>query len=234
VTYDEFLAAAAALCVVPVDDADFLAIIPQVIADAEGRIYNDIDMLATRASNATHLLAVGNRNITLASGEFLTVDRINIVTPAGATSPDAAGRAPLTATSPEFLDAVYNSSTTSGQPAYWAIRSETSIIVGPWPNGNYVAEIFGTSRPAALSSGNQTTPITRDMPDLFLNAAMTFLSGWQRNFGAQADDPKMGLSWEAKYQSSLAGWRGQEARKKLEAAGWSSRPPAPAAGAPRA
>lgn len=233
-TYAEFITAVAALCAIEEDDANLLAIMPQAIADAEGRIYNDIDMMAMRTRASSHLLASGNRNITLADGEFLTVDRISILTPAGSTSPDSAARVPLTATTPEFLDEVYNSASVSGQPTYWAIRDATSIIVGPWPNGDYTTEVSGTRRPDALSATNTTTPLSRDMPELLVAAAMVFLTGWQKNFGAQSDDARMAVSWEAKYQASLAGWRGQEARKKLEAAGWTSRPPAAAAGAPRA
>lgn len=233
-TYDEFVLTIARLCVVDSTDADLLAIIPQAVDAAEGRIYNDLDMLASRTRSASHLLAAGNRNITLLQGEFLTVDRISILTPAGATSPDAATRVPLIAATPEFIDLVYNSQSVSGQPAYWAIRDLTSIIVGPWPSGNYTTEISGTERPAAMSSTNTTTPISRDMPELLVNAAMVFMAGWMKNFGAQADDPKMAVSWEAQYQASLGGWRTQEARRRLEAAGWTSRPPAPALSAPRA
>lgn len=67
--------------------------------------------------------------------------------------------------------------------------------------------------------------------DLFVAAAMVFMSGYQKNFGAQADDPKMAMSWETQYQALLRGAMDEEARKKGEGAGYNPLRGVPGAGA---
>ena len=42
-------------------------------------------------------------------------------------------------------------------------------------------------------------------PELLLCACMVFASGYQRDFGAQAEDPQKAVSWEIAVQVSDAG-----------------------------
>ena len=57
-------------------------------------------------------------------------------------------------------------------------------------------------------------------------ASMIYISAYQRNFGRQSDDPQMAQSYEAQYNALLKGAAVEEARKKFEAAAWSSQSPA--------
>lgn len=235
--YAEFIDRASNLCVVDAADADFLAIMPACITYAEDRIFHDIDMVATETISATHIIPALTRTIPLPESEFLTVERVSIIVPPLTWLPDAGRRKPLTPTSRDYLDLVYGSVSGAGEPAYFAIRgggADRTIIVGPWAGSSYGTEITGTQRAAPLSATNTETAVTRELPALFLAAAMVFLTGWQKNYGSQADDPKMAGSWEGQYQGLLAGARGDESRKRLEGAGWTSRTPAPAASIPRA
>ena len=74
-----------------------------------------------------------------------------------------------------------------------------------------------------------TTWIATCLPDLFLMASMIFVSGWQRNWGRQADDPTMGLSYEQQYQTLLAGVKSEDYRRKFEADAWSAQTTSPVA-----
>jgi hypothetical protein len=56
-------------------------------------------------------------------------------------------------------------------------------------------------------------------------ASMIYISGYQRNFGRANDDPQMAVTYESQYQALLKGAAIEEARKKFEAAGWSSQSP---------
>ena len=90
------------------------------------------------------------------------------------------------------------------------------------------AEVVGTVRPDSLSSTNQTTFISLYLPDLFLAASMVFVSGYQRDFAlgaSQPNDPGMPINYESQYQTLLKSAGVEEARKKFEAAGWTSMSP---------
>ena len=76
---------------------------------------------------------------------------------------------------------------------------------------------------AALPSS--TTFISLNLPDVMIMASMIYISAYQRNFGRANDDPQMAVTYESQYQSLLKGAAVEEARKKFEAAGWSSQSP---------
>jgi len=134
---------------------------------------------------------------------------------------------PLVAASRDYLDYSWPSVTGAGVPQYFAYISqdpgETQVILGPWPDNTYRAEVVGKKQPAALSSGNPTTYLVERLPDLFVAASMVFLSGYMRNYGAQADDPRMGGSWETQYQILKASADTWEARKRWAGASWTSK-----------
>ena len=101
--------------------------------------------------------------------------------------------------------------------------------MGPFPDNNYYVEIVGTYRPASLSSTNTTTYISLYLPDVMVMASMIYISGYQRNFGRQSDDPAMAQSYESQYQVLLKGAMVEEFRKKFESSGWTSQIPSPVA-----
>jgi hypothetical protein len=59
--------------------------------------------------------------------------------------------------------------------------------------------LFGDIRPFPLSADNPETYLSVYYPELFLCACMVFGSGYQRDFGAQSDDPQRAVSWEGQY-----------------------------------
>ena len=60
-------------------------------------------------------------------------------------------------------------------------------------------------------------------------ASMIFISGYQRNFGRQSDDPQMAQSYESQYLALLKGATVEEYRRKFQASGWTSNSPSPVA-----
>jgi hypothetical protein len=79
------------------------------------------------------------------------------------------------------------------------------------------------------ASTNSTTFISLNLPDIMIMASMIYISAYQRNFGRANDDPQMAITYESQYQALLKGAMVEEARKKFEAAGWSSQSPSPVA-----
>lgn len=219
----------ATLAVVEESDPAFVAILPQMITYAENRMYRDLDFLFTSTSITGYQFTSGSRQLTIPQGTIVVSEQINVITPPGETDPNAGTRNPLLPTTKEFLDAVYGGSSVTGLPKYFVPFNDNLFLVGPYPDQPYYVEIIGTYRPNSLSSSNQTTFISLYLPDLLIMASMIYVSGYQRNFGRQSDDPAMAQSYENQYQTLLKGAAVEEARKKFEASGWTSQSPAPVA-----
>ena len=232
-TYTTYKTQIAQMAVVSETDVNFLAILPMMIDYASLRICRDLDFLSTSAAlhGAGYQLTAGNRNLSfpidLGNGtSFVISEQINLITPVGQSDPDAGTRTPLLPVTKEFLDAVYGSASYTGVPKYFVPFNETLFLVGPTPDYSYYVEVVGTIRPAPLSASVPTTFISEYLPDVLVMASMIYISAYQRNFGKESDDPQMAQSYENQYQLLLKSAVVEEARKKFDAAGWSSQSPA--------
>jgi hypothetical protein len=198
---------------------------PQMITYAENRMYRDLDFLFTSTSITGYSVVSGTRQISIPQGTIVVSEQINLITPAGTTDPNIGTRVPLLATTKEFLDSVYGSSSFTAQPEYFVPFNDNLFLVGPFSNATYFVEIVGTYRPASLSSTNTQTFISQYLPDVFIMASMIYYSAYQRNFGRATDDPQMAMTYETQYQTLLKSALMEENRKKFEAAAWSSQTP---------
>lgn len=239
-TYTTYVAQLSAITNIPSTDTDFQTVLPGCIDYAEGRCYRDLDILVAnvRDSSSSTTASVRNFNLPTSVGAFIVVDGINIITPAS-TAPDSGTRVPLQPVSRDFLDMAWPSSTGATVPQYFAYitnntylsggSAQSQVIFGPWPDGAYRVEVIGKITPTPLSATNATTYLTDFLPELFMAASMVYMSGFMRNYGSQADDPKMSSSWEQQYQSLLTSAATYEARKRWSGASWSSKQPEAAA-----
>ena len=214
------------IMVVSSTTTQFQTVLPNIIDYAEQRIYRELDLLNTVVRNTTASLVAGNRNFTLPANSpnsnFITVQGINVITPYPIPNPELGQRNQLVPTTRDFLDTVWNSSTGSSVPEYFAMIDQFNVIVGPWPDQSYGVEVIGTIRPAPLSSSNPNTFLTQYLPDLFLAASMIFASGYQRDFGSQADNPQQAQSWENQYTLLMQSANAEELRKKFGPPSWTS------------
>lgn len=223
-TYSQYVAEVARLCVIPVADADFVANLPTCINVAEERCYRELNLLATIVRDSSQSVSASNRTFTLpqAQGRFVVVNGINIFTPSSAGAFDGTRNA-LMQTTRDYIDYTWPSNTApsvTAVPEYFAMITDQEVIFGPPPGANFLAEVIGTIRPNPLSDSNPTTYLTLYLPDLFISASMVFMSGYMRNFGSQADDPKMSMSWEVQYQSQFASANTEETRKRFGMGKW--------------
>jgi len=59
---------------------------------------------------------------------------------------------------------------------------------------------------------------------------MCSAAGYMRDYGSQADDPRMAMSWEQQYAQRLASANKEEMRRKFQSGDWTSETrPAPVA-----
>lgn len=217
-------------------DNNFLGIMPGIIDYAEGRLYRDLDLPTARVTDTSVTCSSGVRSISLSTtqGTLLVLETLNILTSAGTTS-SYATRVPLVPASQAVINAIYPSAASSncGQPEFFARITDTQIVFGPTPDQPYGTEIVATVRPNPLSASNSSTWLSQNVPELLLAAAMIFASGYMRNFGSQADDPKMAQSWEGQYNNLLKSMNVDSLRMKFQSQQWTSQAPSPIATPPR-
>lgn len=233
-TYAQWLTTVANLLVVDETDADFLQYAPRAIEYAEQRMYRELDLLYTFVASDAGSTVAGTRTFTLPA-DTIVVNSINIVTPA-ATAPDSGVRNQLVPVTREYLDAVYgsNASGLRGLPINFAMLTNTTIALGPWPDAAYHVEVSRTFRPTALSAANTTTILTLYAPDAFLSATMINLQvGFQRDGTAQADAPGDTTNWAATYKEQMASLVVEDFRMKFASVSWSSKSTSPAANTQR-
>ena len=209
-------------------DADFAIAVPEAIEYAELRIQRDLDLLQTRLSQYQNTGGLNlaftafSRNLSLNSlpNPIVVLEEVNVIVPVP-EQPPLGARIPLVRVSKPYLDLVYNSPASAALPEAFAMTDAGDIVVGPWPDQNYVVEVTGTTRFTPLSATNTTNWLSIWVPDLYVTACMIRLSGWRKNYGAAVDEPQAGVTWEQQYQKQLEGADVEEARRLGQAAAWS-------------
>src|ERR1700722_6550401 len=184
--YTTYIQSLANNLVVSSTNADFQGMLLNCIDDSELRLYMELQLLNTVVRDSSIAFTTNTRtfNLPSAQGTFVVVDSIYAITPAGTVNPDLGTHNQLMPASRPFIDALYPSSSGSSVPQYFAMTTQTSVIVGPWPDQAYQAEVVGTIRPAPISSTNPTTLLSTYFPHCLIAASMVYASGWQQNFGA--------------------------------------------------
>ena len=243
-TYNGYVAAVGTMAVIasPATDPNLTALMPQMLNYAELRIQRDLDLLPLQTDNATYSLTAGNNILPLSVNDFVTVQNIAVLS--------GTSRTTLTPVTKEYIQAVYNDTSFTAPPQYFApyggdaaTGGDTSLnfLIGPAPDQSYQLLITGTTRAPSLFkyantvlASTATTFISAFLPDLLLMASMVFISAYQRNFSASGDDPSMAINYEKTYQTLLKGAMGEELRKRFRASAWSSEAPSPAATTARA
>ena len=213
-------------------DPDFQAVLPSAITYAENRILRDLDLLATRVEDDTGKCTQNRRQFVLpnGTGTFIVVEVVRLLV-------GGVYGAPLLPVSREALDSMWPAEQAPSQPSipqFWAPVDQATLLLGPPPDQDYGASVFGTMRPASLSPKSaQGTFISTQLPDLFLAAQMCWLvGGWQRKWNAPQGGEAAG-SWDGEYERLKAPALIEEVRKRVTSSGWSARLPNPAATPPQ-
>lgn len=222
-TYTTFTQALALALVTSTSVAKFSEFLPTIIQNAELRCLRDVDFMATRRyeySTFSGALPAATRAIIGGPSDLVIIRSFGYYTPAGTTSDDGDWES-LIRVDETFIREYWPNRGTTGAPKYYAERNiptggVAQILVAPTPANTNRIEMGLTFRPASLSSGNPTTWLSENAPDLLFAAAMVVGAAYQRNFGAQASDPKMALSWENTYQVAKQQCLVDEIRRKSE------------------
>lgn len=234
-TYATYVTSLANMLVIPPTDPNYLTAIPNIIDDAEQRIYRELDILDTYIRDQGGSLTANSRNFTLPQtyGRFVVTKNFNVFTPSGTTT----NRNQLVPTTLDVIDTIWPNEaapSTPSIPVYYAPVSDQNFVVGPAPDANYTMEVVGTIRPTPLSASNPTTYLTLYLPDLFFAESLIFGYGYLKDFGAMTDDPQGGATWSAHYTQLWQSANTEEQRKRYASQAWTSAQPATLATPPRA
>lgn len=225
-TYTTFISSLANFLVIPVTDPNFIAAIPNIIDDAEQRLYRELDLLSTIVGDSSGSLTPNFPEFVIpvpigGNGPYLVVQDMLV-----------AGK-PSVPISKEAMSFLYPDGTNAGPTQFFAMLTQNLVTVGPWPDAAYGVKIIGTVRPAPLSVSVPQTLLSLYFPDLLLSAGLAMGAGYLKDFGAVTDDPQTGMSWEKKLTTQLTSAIKEEARKKFQDQGWGSLSTGPSATPPR-
>lgn len=261
--YNEITGALMTLAAVPQnsEDSNYERVLPAAFAYAEGRIYRELNFLATDIYTYQPLIA--NVREAVLSPDVLTVQSVSVLTPVGLTVDSNSRRHPLERISHEALDMFWpQSSFKRGMPKKFTIfglRTQPDPLpnpdppttqpqppifrpegfnywlrVMPTPDRSYLTEVYGGVQPQPLSQANPETFLSLRYPELFIACCMVFITGYQRDYGAQSDDPQRAMSWEAQYKALRDGIQLEASTQRSEGPSWTALQPAPLAQQPRA
>lgn len=212
--------------------------IPAAIDYSEARIYRELNLISAQITNTSATLTSSSRSLTLPTnlGNFVSVQEVNVVTPSSLTITTGGTRNKLAPATLNWLNFLYPSEAAAGVPSLFAIKDNTTIIVGQSPDQAYQVEVVGTIRPVTLSNSNSSTFITQFYPDLMLAAAMVFVCGYVRDKGLttpqSGDISAAGQYWEAEYQKLYQSAIAEDVRIKYNQTLPALAMPQPTAGGP--
>lgn len=260
--YNEITGALQVLAAVPQnsEDSNYEKVLPAAMAYAEGRIYRELNFLATDVLTGVKLIP--NVHEVVLPQDVLSVHYASVCTPVGDDLVPSMRRHPLERVSEAALNMFWPSptfkkglpkkcaiiglrvpgfkipsqlppSTQPNPPIFQPERFLYNLRLMPTPDRSYWVELNGTVQPVALSQENPDTYLSLHYPDLFIACCMVFITGYQRDYGAQADDPARAMSWEAQYQSLKTGVALEAGMQRGEGPGWTALQPAPIAQQPR-
>ena len=209
----------------PSTDVNFNNAYPACIDFTENRIQRELDLINTLVTDSSASTTANQRKFVLPTdvGTYIVVQQISLIV-------GGVRQAPALPASREFLDFAYPSDTALGAPSYpsyWAPNDGVSVLIGPSTDQAYPCEVVGTIRLKQMSATNTSNFLSVSLPDLYVAASMSWFCAYQQNWGAQASDPQMAVSWETTYKSLRDGATVEEVRKKFRSVGSSSRIPSP-------
>ena len=102
-----------------------------------------------------------------------------------------------------FMNEFLPNRTTTGTPKYYANWDNDTIILAPAPDAAYTVELAYNAQPTGLSSGNTTTWISTNAPEMLLYACLVEAFKFLKN-------PQMVQMYEQYYKEHLTPFAGEQ------------------------
>jgi hypothetical protein len=197
-----------------INNSDAVSYLPTIILNAEQGLYRDLDLISCNIT-VTGSVAQGSRIVAIPTSyngstiHMLVLDALNVLD----NNNNRYSAVPATREAIDYLYPNDVSFKTPSFPRIFCRSDDANIMIGPPVDQTYTGEFIGTIRPAPLSSTNTTTFLSLYCFDALFKGCMVEVTGYMRDFGSQADDPKISMSWMQAYQTALASLRKEELRK---------------------
>jgi len=152
----------------------FTDYVPNMVNRAEERLTKDLDDygLVTYTSVA---VSAGSYLFTLPSGTRV-VKNFNIVSDGT--------RINLLLRTDEFLNDYWPVIASTGEPKYYAKRTNSTVLIAPTPTSTYSGTVVHVNRPVTLSSVADTNYFSDYCYDLLFNASMIEAMMFQKDYNA--------------------------------------------------
>ena len=127
-------------------ETTFVSDLPKLIEQAEERILKTINLPVFR-KNVSGTLSTGNQYLSTPS-DFLDNFSLSFTSSSEQTF--------LMYKDVNFIREAYPNVSTTGLPKHYALFDDTTFIVGPTPNDNFVVELHYFYRPASITAGEDS------------------------------------------------------------------------------
>ena len=166
-----------------------------IIELAEKKIYRAADLNVAR-KYATSTITVADPFVTLPT-DVVVIRSVQLIDTL--TNPGTTTREFLLQKDPSFMDDFTGDRTDSGTPRYYAHYNDTTVMVAPNPDQAYTLEIAYTYRPAQIASGNTTTWLGDNAPDVLLYGCLLEASRFLK------EEPDIFQMYEKSYAEAFQG-----------------------------
>jgi hypothetical protein len=127
-------------------ETTFVSDLPKLIEQAEERILKTVNLPVFR-KNVSGTLSTGNQYLSTPS-DFLDNFSLSFTSSSEQTF--------LMYKDVNFIREAYPNASTTGLPKHYALFDDTTFIVGPTPNDNFVVELHYFYRPASITAGEDS------------------------------------------------------------------------------
>lgn len=222
-------------------DVNPTLLVPAAIDYAENRILRELNLIAAQVTDNTVSCSTSTRTVSLSTsvGTFITVQEVNVITPSSLTITTGGTRNKLAPAALNWVNFLYPAevaSSVSDLPTLFALKDDTSIVVGTAPGSPYHLEIIGVVRPSQLTTSNSSTFISKVYPDLLVAASMVYTCGYIKDKGlatpVSGDITAAGAYWEGEYQKLYKSALAEDVRTKYNQTLTAMAQPMPTTGGP--
>lgn len=123
------------------DETKFVTNIPVIVKQAEERIGKDVKVPAFRR-HASGSLSAANKYMYVPA-DFIAPHYLSVTTLAGDTTP-------VEKKDESFIVACYPASSTTGLPKFYAIKDDTTVLLGPTPDLSYTVDLHYYYKAASI------------------------------------------------------------------------------------
>tara|TARA_R100000995_G_C3455644_1_gene110437 strand:+ start:330 stop:971 length:642 start_codon:yes stop_codon:yes gene_type:complete len=171
-------------------ETTFVSDLPKLIEQAEERILKTVNLPVFR-KNVSGTLSLGNQYLSTPT-DFLDNFSLSFTNSSEQTF--------LLYKDVNFIREAYANASTTGLPKHYALFDDTTFIIGPTPNDNFVVELHYFYRPASITAGEDsgTTWLSTNAKNALLYGTLL------ESYVYMKGEPDLMMQYEKRFLEALA------------------------------